>query len=112
MSDRIFPLGKERGIAEMKLWSAVLANTIREWIHGSARLRLEAEEFLLHDEDDFPTVCSSAGMNPETLRGRLKTLRARADSLAHAHFAKLISGLSSGNSPVDFRPDCLMIARR
>jgi hypothetical protein len=92
MSDTTFPFSEEREIAEMKLWSAVIANTIREWIHGSARLQREAEEFLLYDEDDFPTVCSSAGMNPETLRDRLKILRARADSLARTHFAKLISG--------------------
>ena len=98
MSDTIFPFSEERGIAEMKLWSAVIANTIREWIHGSVRLQREAEEFLLRDEDDFPTVCYSAGMNPETLRDRLKKLRARADSLAHTHFAKLISGLSSSNT--------------
>jgi len=82
----------------MKLWSAVIANTIREWIHGSVRLQREAEEFLLHDEDDFRTVCCSAGMNPETLRDRLKKLRARADSLAQTHFAKWISGLSSSDT--------------
>jgi hypothetical protein len=76
----------------------VIANTIREWIHGSARMQREAEEFLLHDEDDFLTVCCSAGMNPETLRDRLKKLRARADSLALMHFAMLISGLSPGDA--------------
>jgi hypothetical protein len=98
MSATIFPFSEERGIAEMKLWSAVIANTIREWIHGSARMQREAEEFLLHDEDDFPTVCWSAGMNPETLRDQLKKLRARADSLAQTRFAKLILGLSSGDA--------------
>lgn len=98
MSDTIFPFSQERGIAEMKLWSAVIANTIREWIHGSARMQRAAEEFLLHDEDDFVTVCCSAGMNPETLRDRLKKLRARADSLAQMHFAKLISGQPTSNA--------------
>lgn len=98
MSDMIFPFREERGIAEMKLWSAVIANTIREWIHGSARMQREAEEFLLHDEFDFPNVCCSAGINPETLRGRLKKLRTQADSLAQTQFAKLISGLSQGDA--------------
>ena len=57
-------------IAEQKLWRAVIANTIDEWLHGPLRLRREAEQFLFHD-DDFCTVCSSAGMNPEYIRERL-----------------------------------------
>lgn len=98
MSDTIIPFCEDRGLAEIKLWSAVIENTIREWMHGSVRMQREAEEFLLHDADDFPIVCCSAGMNPETLRYRLKKLRARADSLAQAQFANLISGLSTGNA--------------
>jgi hypothetical protein len=58
-------------IAEQKLWRAVIANTIDEWLHGPLRLQREAEQFLFYD-DDFHTVCLSAGMNPEYLRERLR----------------------------------------
>ena len=58
--------------AEQKLWRAVIANTIEDWIHGPLRLQREAEQFLFHD-DNFRTVCFSAGMNPEYVRERLKS---------------------------------------
>ncbi len=63
--------------AEEKLWRAVIARTLEEWIAGPLRYSRIAEEFLFDDDSDFHAVCSSAGMNPNHLRRRLKTLRAR-----------------------------------
>jgi hypothetical protein len=62
---------------EERLWRAVIANTVREWLRGPVRLRREAERFLFHDDEDFKTVCYSAGINPWSLRERLQRIRAR-----------------------------------
>lgn len=63
--------------AEQKLWRAVIASTVEEWINGPLRHQREAERFLFTDSDDYRTVCFSAGINPEDLRGRLEKIRAR-----------------------------------
>ena len=63
--------------SEQKLWRAVIASTVEEWMNGPLRRRREAEEFLFHDEQDYRTVCSSAGIDPEVLRGRLEKIRSR-----------------------------------
>ena len=63
--------------AEQKLWRAVIASTVEEWVSGPLRHRLDAEKFLSSDDEDFRTVCNSAGINPEDLRGRLEKIRAR-----------------------------------
>lgn len=63
--------------SEQKLWRAVIACTVEEWMNGPLRRRREAEQFLFHDEQDYPTVCSSAGIDPEVLRARLEKIRAR-----------------------------------
>ena len=68
---------------EEKLWRAVIANTVREWIHGPLRLRREAEQYLFHNTEDYKTVCYSAGINPGDLRERLKRIREREVSEAH-----------------------------
>ena len=68
---------------EEKLWRAVIANTVREWIHGPQRLRREAEQYLFHNTEDYKTVCYSAGINPWDLRERLKRIREREVSEAH-----------------------------
>jgi hypothetical protein len=36
-----------------------------------------AEQFLFSDDQDFPAICSSAGMDPNRLRTRLQMIRAR-----------------------------------
>jgi hypothetical protein len=59
---------------EEKLWRAVIANTVREWLRGPVRLRREAERFLFYDNEDFKTVCYSAGINPWNLRERLQRI--------------------------------------
>lgn len=67
----------ENGTAEEKLWRAVIARTLEEWVRGPLRYSRKAEEFLFNDNRDFLDVCSSAGMDPANLRSRLLTIRAR-----------------------------------
>ena len=54
--------------AEQKLWRAVIATTVEEWVSGPLRQKREAEQFLFSDNQDYRTVCFSAGINPEDLR--------------------------------------------
>ena len=70
--------------AEQKLWRAVIASTVQEWVNGPLRRQREAERFLFSNSDDFRTVCFSAGINPENLRGRLEKIRARQAAEASA----------------------------
>jgi len=63
--------------AEQKLWRAVIASTVEEWVSGPLRRKREAEQFLFSDNHDYRTVCFSAGINPEDLRGHLEKIRAR-----------------------------------
>jgi hypothetical protein len=71
-----YPSGDQE-TAEERLWRAVIAKTLEEWIRGPLRSRRIAEQFLFHDERDFQAVCSSAGMDPQNLRQRLQSIRAR-----------------------------------
>jgi hypothetical protein len=68
---------QDRGTAEERLWRAVITKTLEEWMCGPLSFSRKAEQFLFDDNKDFRAVCSSAGMDPERLRKRLKTLRAR-----------------------------------
>jgi hypothetical protein len=67
----------DRGTAEEKLWRAVIARTLEEWVCGPLTFSRKAEQFLFEDDRDFQAVCSSAGMDPANLRRRLKFIRAR-----------------------------------
>lgn len=67
----------DRGTAEERLWRAVITKTLEEWMCGPLSFSRKAEQFLFNDNHDFNAVCSSAGMDPERLRKRLKTIRAR-----------------------------------
>jgi hypothetical protein len=67
----------DKGTAEERLWRAVITKTLEEWICGPLSFSRKAEQFLFEDKKDFKAVCSSAGMDPERLRTRLKTIRAR-----------------------------------
>ncbi len=66
-------------IPEQKLWRAVIASTVEEWVHGPLRKKREAEQFLFHDENDYRAVCFSAGIDPITLRARLLKIRSGND---------------------------------
>ena len=68
---------QDRGTAEERLWRAVITKTLEEWMCGPLSFSRKAEQFLFDDNHDFKAVCSSAGMDPERLRKRLKTLRDR-----------------------------------
>ena len=63
---------------ETRLWRAVIARTIQEWISGPLRRQREAEQYLFDDNGDFPLVCQSAGMDSSRLRSRLARLRGHA----------------------------------
>jgi hypothetical protein len=69
--------GEAQETAEQKLWRAVIASTVEEWVSGPLRKKREAEQFLFDDNQDYRTVCYSAGINPEDLRGRLEKIRAQ-----------------------------------
>jgi hypothetical protein len=68
---------RDRGTAEEKLWRAVIARTLEEWVCGPLSRSRKAEQFLFDDDKDFQAVCSSAGMDPGNLRKRLQSIRAR-----------------------------------
>ena len=70
-------LFQDQGTAEERLWRAVIAKTLEEWICGPLSFSRKAEQFLFQDNHDFKAVCSSAGMDPDRLRSRLRTIRAR-----------------------------------
>jgi hypothetical protein len=74
--------------AEQKLWRAVIASTVEEWVSGPLRKKREAEQFLFTDNQDFQTVCYSAGINPENLRARLEVIRTREIAVAQARASR------------------------
>jgi hypothetical protein len=75
----------ERATAEERLWRAVIASTLQEWVRGPLRYSRIAEQFLFNDNEDFQAVCSSAGMNPDNLRRRLQSIRARGIQKENTH---------------------------
>jgi hypothetical protein len=74
--------------AVQKLWRAVIATTVEEWVSGPLRRKQEAEQFLFSDDQDFQTVCYSAGINPENLRGRLERIRSSQVAEAQARASR------------------------
>jgi hypothetical protein len=65
---------------EQRLWRAVIASTVQEWIHGPLRRQREAEIFLFLDVRDYRVVCLSAGIDPSNLRDRLQKIRAHKEA--------------------------------
>ena len=68
---------QNQGNASQRLWMAVIESAIAEWVRGSTQHKHNAEYFLFQDEEDFPFVCRSAGLNPENVRETLWTIRAQ-----------------------------------
>jgi hypothetical protein len=64
-------------IPEQKLWRAVIASAVEEWVNGPLRKKQEAERFLFQDQKDYRDVCFSAGIDPVNLRARLLKIRSR-----------------------------------
>jgi hypothetical protein len=62
-------------IAEQRVWTAVIARAVEEWVSGPLGSQREAESYLFGDEKDFPDVCRSAGLDPQTLRRKLNKLK-------------------------------------
>jgi hypothetical protein len=78
---------QNQGSANEKLWQAVIDTAIAEWARGPERIQRKAEYFLFQDEDDFPFVCRSAGLNPESVRESLWLIRAQTASASTSKVA-------------------------
>jgi hypothetical protein len=76
-----------QGNANQRLWLAVIESAIAEWVRGPVRHKHKAEHFLFQDEDDFPFVCRSAGLNPESVRETLWAIRAHTASGSNTNVA-------------------------
>jgi hypothetical protein len=66
------------GNTHQKVWQAVIDSAIADWVRGPVTHKDKAEHFLFEDEDDFPFVCRSAGLDPSSVRESLWALRAHA----------------------------------
>jgi hypothetical protein len=77
----------DQGSANQKIWLAVIESAIAEWVRGPMRHKHKAERFLFQDENDFPFVCRSAGLNPECVRETLWAIRAETASGLNANVA-------------------------
>jgi hypothetical protein len=86
MSTMMLQMREAEETAERRLWRAVIASTVEEWVNGPLRRQREAEDFLFSDNKDYRMVCASAGIDPEDLRGRLERIRTRecAEAAARA----------------------------
>jgi hypothetical protein len=63
---------------DVRLWRAVIASSIQDWLSGPLRLKREAERYLFDDSVDLRMVCELAGINIGRLRARLNNLRGQA----------------------------------
>lgn len=77
MNGLVFPT---QSTMNEKLWLAVIDSAIADWVRGPAGNKRKAEYFLFEDNEDFPFVCRSAGLNPELVRETLWTIRAHSAS--------------------------------
>ncbi len=66
-------------ISEQRLWTAVVARAIEEWVSGTLRASREAETYLFDGGTDFELVCQSAGLDSHALRDKLCGCRSLAE---------------------------------
>jgi hypothetical protein len=66
-------------IGENRLWTAVIVNAVQDWRYGTLRARREAQTFLFEDHADFENVCSRAGLDAESFRGKLLKIGRRIE---------------------------------
>ena len=66
-------------IGENRLWTAVIVNAVDDWRYGTLRARREAQTFLFEDHADFENVCSRAGLDAESFRGKLLKIGRRIE---------------------------------
>ena len=77
-------ISRNQGSANEKLTKqAVIDNAISEWVRGPELHKRNAEHFLFEDEEDFPFVCRSAGLNPGSVRESLWAIRAQGVSASN-----------------------------
>ncbi len=69
----------EELIGERRLWTAVVVMAVEDWRNGSLRARREAQRFLFDNDKDFMAVCSSAGLDPSSLRAKLLKIGHRVE---------------------------------
>jgi hypothetical protein len=90
-------------IGENRLWTAVIVNAVDDWRYGTLRVRREAQTFLFEDHADFENVCSRAGLDAESFRGKLLKIGRRIEmegalTLGQASFSPVVtSPLQSNN---------------
>jgi hypothetical protein len=84
LGDLIF---HNQGSTNERLWLAVIDGAIADWVRGPVCHKSKAEHFLFQDEEDFPFVCRSAGLNPESVRESLWAIRAQVASESNTKVA-------------------------
>jgi hypothetical protein len=62
-------------IGERRLWTAILLQALEDWRSSSARRQMEAERFFFECPKDFGTVCSSAGLDPDSVLDQLQKMQ-------------------------------------
>ena len=100
----------DRATGEERLWRAVIASTLQEWVRGPLRYSRIAEQFLFNDNEDFQAVCSSGGMNPDNLRKRLQSIRARGIQKENRHPQAASPATSHRNALKSLSPVLLLNA--
>ena len=78
--------------AVQKLWRAVIATTVEEWVNGPLRQKREAEQFLFDDNQDYQNRLLLRGNQPGKSASPSGKNSYQPDRRsASARFAQLIS---------------------